>query len=314
MLDEKYLIALVTPLVAAVLGRISDAISDWTDSLVGSKFSSSSLEKAAALICCSEWDDDVEARVALLERERDSVRCTKGKGLFLIEPKLFSGQYGWEEIGKGYGWSFQKTLAVSSLRFFFWHLLQPLFFFVSFYFYFDVLSGTQFILACLVVANEALYFLAACACLWLNPAFLLANVKDSDFLMIVMYVFTPNYYVWGCFSGALTQSLENFCRNQKKNRKASSPSSWYEISLRFFSFLLVGSSVFFLGVCALEMAAADVSALVALILDYQFHNLPLPLGIGCTSSCLLTMISVHFNSTVPSSRTQTPSRLVERSS
>ena len=45
MLATKYLIAIVTPLVTAVIGRISDALTDWSDSLFGSKFSSAPLQE-----------------------------------------------------------------------------------------------------------------------------------------------------------------------------------------------------------------------------------------------------------------------------
>ena len=263
MLSEKYIIALVAPLVAAVLGRFADAVSDWSDALFGSNFSSPSLQKLAALLCCTDYDDDVEARLRLLVDQEETE--TKGKSKFTIDYKLWAGEYGWEEIGKEYGWTFEKTLAVSVLRLVFWHLLQPAFFFVSFYFYHDDLTHVQAILATMVIANEAVYCLATFACLLVNPAFLVANVKDSKFLFQLMYVCTPNNYVWFCFSFKISTVLSN-------NHKRDGGNCW---ALLFLAFGFVAVVV------PIMMAAADISAIAALIIDAQFHNLPLPLGIGC---------------------------------
>ena len=263
--DETVVVGLITSLVAAVVGRLSDAVTDWTEA-IASTISFSCLRWAAALVCCSEWDHDVEARMALLEREEAAVIYTRGKGQYLIDDDTLGGVHRWEEIGKAYGWSFEKTLAVSCLRFMFWHLLQPVTFFVSFYFYFDALSKFQRQIASLVLVNEALYCLMTCLCVRLNPAFLLVNVKDSDFMSIMIYVFTPNIYVMSCVAGGWPRKILS-----EKNIQRD---------------MVVGLSM-------LVMYTGDYVAIIGLLVDLckipdfalkSYHDLPIPIAVGCASS------------------------------
>ena len=77
------------------------------------------------------------------------------------------------------GYSRRGALALGLLRALLWHAVQPTAYFLTFSAYMDELDDMQRFFGWGVAVREAIYLLTVLACLYINPAFLLVDVRAS---------------------------------------------------------------------------------------------------------------------------------------
>lgn len=197
----------------------------------------------------------------------------------------------WEEARLAMRYTYNMAIAVSVLRLFFWHLAQPLLYFIVLYLYWDLISKAQFVLGCCVAVRESLYVVIIIAALFYRCPFLLANLssgwKRGDVLMstrlkrLMFFFATPERFV-------LIALLKKIWGKEKELADEDIP----DIYLKSFDgpaglSAPINAVMFLFGVL-------DFCGCCALVMSIVYHESypPLLVGYGVTMLSLLSSIAV----------------------
>lgn len=119
----------------------------------------------------------------LLQRK---VTGDAGSSLLLTQPPqgftmvdLTSVDSSWSKACEANGLNHGRSVLAGAVKFLFWHVAQPMSYFLVFSTYSPELGDAQVWLGCAVALREAVYLLMVLACVCVNPAFLLVDVGAS---------------------------------------------------------------------------------------------------------------------------------------
>merc|ERR1712216_1056511 len=116
-------------------------------------------------------------------------------------------------------------------RLFLWHYLQPIMAAIIVWAYSDLMDEVQFVLACIFLLRDAVYFVGISCTAFYYPAFLLFEPRRADWTCYTEYVLFPEKIVVG--------SLRGMCYSPKKNVVG-----WVPLPLIFADLCGVGAFVY----------------------------------------------------------------------
>lgn len=213
-----------------------------------------------------ESSDDSEEVSAAKKRISEFVRDTGADASSF--PSVFNvATISWTEARIAMGYTPKVAIAVSILRVFFWHWLQPLIYGLVLFSFYPQLNLTQFILGLCVAFREAMYFLLVLVGAFACPAFLLTNPHafvPSERNRWVHYMFFLFGYV------CCPEKLVFAC-------------VWKRFIGPFAGF---GSKV-----VGITIPLLDICGIVGLILGIVHHNLPIALEISYGVTTLAAIVT-----------------------
>ena len=159
----------------------------------------------------------------------------------------------WDEARTMHGYSQCKAFMIGTIRFIFWHILQPISYLILLYIYHDALSNAQLILGCIIGIRESIYFSLLLIVLIMKPSFLLVDISadpgwGSFMLSLSLYIFAPDIFVYMILA-------------ESKLFKTSTH-IWIHRAILIIFIIM------------------NYCAIVALILGIKMKSLPIPLSIG----------------------------------
>ena len=121
----------------------------------------------------------------------------------------------WTQAKEDLGINTCAALFISSIRLIFWHWMQPFLYAFVLFAYWDLLDKGQQILGLIVAVREGIYFLLATVCIFVNPSYLLVDLRATwqkelwatwyedieNKSLALMYAVAPEKYILMCISG-----------------------------------------------------------------------------------------------------------------